>query len=104
MADNREGGGGNGKANITELRKQVLTLVSRNFEGTVEKPIDDVVSRVLAKRRKKWRKRHNLSSEGAKPITYCYLVLEQPATQLSLYSVDFGLYSGIKTTGSRPEE
>lgn len=70
MADNSEGGGSTVKANIAELRKQVLTLVARNFEGTVEKPIDDVVSRILYKRRKKWRKRHNLSCEGAKPNTY----------------------------------
>ena len=69
MADNGEGGGEKPRTNITELRQQVLTLVVRNFEGAAEKPIDDVVSRVLTKRRKKWRKRHNLPSEGNKLST-----------------------------------
>ena len=69
MADNGEGGGGNDSSAIAEIRKQVLTLVTRNFEGAIEKPIDDVVSRVLSKRRKKWRKRHCLS-KGTKPNTF----------------------------------
>ena len=69
MADNGEGGGEKPRTDITELRQQVLTLVSRNFQGAAEKPIDEVASRVLTKRRKKWRKRHNLTSEGNKPNT-----------------------------------
>ena len=66
MADCGEGGVGKTSSNIAELRKQVLTWAARNFEGTLEKPIDDDVSRLLAKRRKKWRKRHNLPPEGEK--------------------------------------
>lgn len=66
MADYSEGGVECKSSNIVELRKQVLSLVTRKFEGTIEKPIDDVVSGVLLKRRKKWRRRHHLSSEGEK--------------------------------------
>lgn len=66
MADYSEGGVESKSSNIAELRKQVLSLVTRKFEGTIEKPIDDVVSGVLMKRRKKWRRRHNLPSEGEK--------------------------------------
>ena len=66
MADNGEGGKGSSSSNIAELRKQVITLVARKFEGTIEKPIDDVVSNVLTKRRKKWRKRHKLPAQGEK--------------------------------------
>ena len=70
MADNSEGGNGSSSSNIAELRKQVITLVARKFEGTLEKPIDDVVSKVLNKRRKKWRKRHKLPAEGEKLHNY----------------------------------
>lgn len=75
MADNGEGGDENRSSNIAELRKQVLSLVTRRFEGTIEKPISDVVSRVLCKRRKKWRKRHDLPSEGKKltPMNITYV-------------------------------
>ena len=69
MADNGKGGGAKPRTDITGLRQQVLTLVSRNFEGAAEKPIDEVACRVLTKRRKKWRKRHKLPSEGNKLST-----------------------------------
>lgn len=75
MADYSEGGVESKSSNIAELRKQALSLVTRKFEGTVEKPIDDVVSGVLVKRRKKWRRRHNLPSEGEKrKVSTKYLV------------------------------
>ena len=78
MADNGEGGGEKPRTDITGLRQQVLTLVARNFEGAAEKPIDEVVSRVLTKRRKKWRKRHNLPSEGNKLSTYKTTFVSRP--------------------------
>ena len=68
MADNREGVGDSRAPSISELQKQVLSLVVRRFESTVEKPIDEVVLKVLSKRRKKWRRRHHLTPrEGQKP-------------------------------------
>ena len=69
MADNIEGVDESRSSNVAEVRKQVLTLVTRKFEGTIEKPIDNVVLKVLSKRRKKWRKRHHLSPKGKKPST-----------------------------------
>ena len=69
MADTGEGGSVKRGTDIAELRQQVLTFVARSLRGAVEKPIDEAVSRVLSKRRRKWRKRHNLPSEGNKPNT-----------------------------------
>ena len=69
MADNREAAGESQAASISELQDQVLSIVVTKLERTVEKPIDNIVLKVLSKRRKKWRKRHHLvAREGEKPL------------------------------------
>ena len=72
MADNGEGGDEKPGTDIAQLRQQVLTFVARSLQGAAEKPIDEVVSRVLTKRRRKWRRRHNLPSEGNKLSTFSH--------------------------------
>ena len=73
MAHNREAAGERQAPSISELQDQVLNIVVTKLEGTIEKPIDNIVLKVLSKRRKKWRRRHHLVlREGEKPLAQFY--------------------------------